>query len=84
MSSFFAIESRIVKYLKDRHLEGFNEGLSLATIRKIFNTRLDSNICNWLEGEALVSNPNIDVITSTKSKVNLYKHKCSISTTVKK
>ncbi|KAM3176539.1 hypothetical protein ACTXT7_006321 [Hymenolepis weldensis] len=63
----FSLLSRVVNHLKNRHLEGSFEALSVQEILEemfILN-ELKSNVV-WLENEALPNTPKIDVAPSGK------------------
>ena len=56
----FSILTKIVKYMKQRYLDGDNEPLSIDEILDETNQLdLGQRQKNWLIGEALISNPKI-------------------------
>lgn len=70
-SANFSILTRIVKYMKQRYLDGDNEPLSIDEILDETN-QLDVSIRqkNWLINEALTSNPKI---VQTEDQKYIYK-----------
>ncbi|CAD5122833.1 DgyrCDS11237 [Dimorphilus gyrociliatus] len=57
----FSILSKIVRYMRDRHLQGDSHALNIEDIlEETHQTGISQKITHWLENEALPNNPKID------------------------
>lgn len=65
----FSVIAKIVNWLKERHLKGDSEPLTLAEILdETEQTEISNRTKNWLENEVLGQNPRVRVIQPEDSK----------------